>query len=52
MNLSYQILLALKVHHILQKIYYQKDQLREMLCIDLLLGHVEKSIAVETLYFS
>ena len=24
MNLSYQILLVLKVHHILQKIYYPK----------------------------
>ncbi len=31
---------------------YQNDQLREMFCIDLLLGHIEKSIAFETLYFS
>ena len=31
---------------------YQNDQLREMFFVDLLLGHIEKSIAVETLYFS
>ena len=30
----------------------QKDQLREMFCIDLLLDHIEDPIAVETLYFS
>jgi len=31
---------------------YQKNHLHEMYCIDLLLGHIEKSISVETLYFS
>ena len=36
----------------IKKINYQNDQLREMYCIDLLLGHIEKSITVETLYFS
>ena len=28
------------------------NQLSEMFCIDLLLGHIKKSIAVEFLYFS
>ena len=34
------------------KINYQNEHLREMFCIDLLLSQIEKSIAVDTLYFS
>ena len=33
-------------------LFNKNNQLREMFCVDLLLGHIEQSFAVETLYFS